>query len=185
MLAYSGKDMVDLSPIDIGDLLRKNVQKFQTEISGSARLALDLEPDLPPVEGDARQLRQLLTNLVINAAEACDNDGGTITITAGARTFDSAYLAETIPDVFLTSEAPLVEKPYVFIDVTDDGCGMGHGTQKRIFEPFFTTKFQGRGLGLAAALGIVRGHRGYIRVDSEPGRGSVFRVLLPALTETP
>ncbi len=183
MLAYSGNSQFALSPMDIGDLIRENVQELQIAVSGKARLALDLAPDLPPVKGESRQLSQLLTNLVVNAAEACEQDGGgAIAIATSVRTCDREYLSETILDIFISSEAPLEPAPFVVIDVTDDGPGMGPDTKKRIFEPFFTTKFQGRGLGLAAALGIVRGHRGYIRVDSEPGRGSVFRVLLPALT---
>jgi two-component system, cell cycle sensor histidine kinase and response regulator CckA len=185
MLAYSGKGQFLVSHIDIGDLIRDNVRELQIAVSGKARLTLDLAPDLPPVKGDARQLLQLLTNLVINAAEACEQDGGNVAIATSARTCDRGYMSETIPDIFISSEAPLAPAPFVVIDVTDDGPGMGPDTKKRIFEPFFTTKFQGRGLGLAAAMGIVRGHGGYIRVDSEPGRGSVFRVLLPALTETP
>jgi PAS domain S-box-containing protein len=186
MLAYAGKGQFVAESIDIGDLIRESARTLRTAVSGKAALGFDLTTDLPPVEGDLFQLQQLLSNLVINAAEACEKeDGGSVTIATGVQHCDSTDLSDSLPDVFLPYHTPFPKKPFVFIDIRDNGCGMGPDTQKRIFEPFFTTKFQGRGLGLAAATGIVRGHSGYIRVESEPGQGSVFRVLLPAMTETP
>ncbi len=186
MLAYAGKGQFVVKSIDVGDLIRDSAQKLRTAAAGKAVLSFDLQTGLPPVEGDLFQLQQLLDNLVINAVEACETGGGgSVTIATGVQNFDSTDLADTFPDVFLSYDTPFTAKPFIFIDVKDNGCGMGPDTQKRIFDPFFTTKFQGRGLGLAAATGIIRGHGGYIRVDSEPERGSVFRVLLPALADTP
>ena len=113
-------------------------------------------------------------NLVINASEAIGDKSGVIALTTGLTRVDRAYLAGTM----LASE--LTEGEYVFLEVSDNGCGMNAETQARIFDPFFTTKFTGRGLGLAAVLGIVRGHKGALKVYSEPGRGTTFKLLFPA-----
>jgi CheY-like chemotaxis protein len=126
------------------------------------------------VEADASQLRQVILNLITNASEAIGELPGAITVATGLIQVDRAYLAET------WIGADLQEGSYVCLEVTDTGCGMDRETLGRIFDPFFTTKFAGRGLGLAAVLGIIRGHRGAIRVASEPCRGTSFQVLLPA-----
>lgn len=119
-------------------------------------------------------MRQILFNLVTNASEALQETGGTILVSTGAMQVDRSLLSETFPG------DRLPEGRYAFLRVTDDGCGMDAAMQTRIFEPFFTTKFASRGLGLAAVLGIVRGHRGTIRVESQPGKGSSFLILLPS-----
>lgn len=137
-------------------------------------LRLNLTADLPPVEVDATQIRQVLMNLVINASEAIGDKSGVIAITSGAMQCDRRYLSE----VWLDERLP--EGLYVYLEVADTGCGMDRETQAKIFDPFFTTKFTGRGLGMAAVLGIMRGHHGAIKVYSEPGRGSTFKILLPA-----
>jgi CheY-like chemotaxis protein len=113
-------------------------------------------------------------NLVINASEALGDTGGTISVTTGIMAGDSSDMK----DVWLDEN--LREGEYVFLEVADTGCGMDRETMEKIFDPFFTTKFTGRGLGMAAVLGIVRGHKGAIRLRSVPGRGTTFTVMLPA-----
>jgi len=137
-------------------------------------LTFDLADNLPAIEADPTQLHQILMNLVINASEAIGERSGIIAVSTGMLACDRAYLRETWLDEQLT------EGPYVFVEVADNGCGMDAGTRARVFDPFFTTKFAGRGLGLAAVLGIVRSHHGTIKLWSEPGRGTTFRVLFPA-----
>jgi CheY-like chemotaxis protein len=137
---------------------------------------LHLAEPLPPVEVDGSQIRQIVMNLVTNAADAIGNAAGRIAITSGVMQADRDYLAQT----YLAPDLP--EGSYVFLEVSDTGTGMSPEVRKKIFDPFFTTKFAGRGLGLAAVLGIVRAHRGALKVYSEPGRGSTLRLLLPAAT---
>jgi CheY-like chemotaxis protein len=145
-------------------------------ISRRVRLDLRLDPDLPPIEGDPTQIQQLVMNLLINGAEALGDGHGTVTVTTGVREESGPRAAE----YFMGGE--IEPGAYVFLQVADSGCGMDEETKSRIFEPFFTTKFTGRGLGLAAALGIVRGHKGALKVESEPGKGSTFEILFPALS---
>jgi signal transduction histidine kinase len=123
---------------------------------------------------DVSQIEQVLRNLVLNASEAIGEGSGTITIRTRRSLVGRAALAKAQypPDA--------AEGDYAALDVVDTGHGMDKATRARIFDPFFSTKFTGRGLGLAAVLGIVPGHGGAIRVESEPGRGSTFTVLLPA-----
>jgi CheY-like chemotaxis protein len=132
-----------------------------------------LADGLPPVLGDAAQIRQVVISLVVNAGEALGDGEGRIEVTTGVERVGRDVLA----GMQLGADRPAGE--YVVLAVRDDGCGMDAATQARIFEPFFTTKFTGRGLGLSAVLGIVRGHHGAIRVESAPGRGSTFRLLFP------
>jgi CheY-like chemotaxis protein len=129
---------------------------------------------LPPVEADATQLQQLIMNLVINGAEAIpEHRQGTVLVITRSYEVDAQYLAT------LGSGADIAPGDYVVVSVQDNGVGMDEETLSKIFDPFFTTKFTGRGLGLAAAAGIVRGHKGALKVFSTPGRGTTFRVLLP------
>ena len=147
---------------------------LEVSVSKKAILRYHLAADLPPVEVDISQLNQIIMNLVINASEALGDQSGVISLSSGVMECDHAYLAAT----WLKQDLP--EGVYVFLEVADTGCGMTPEILERIFDPFFTTKFTGRGLGLAAVLGIVRGHRGTIKIYSEPGRGTTFKVLLPA-----
>jgi CheY-like chemotaxis protein len=147
---------------------------LQISIPKNALLRYNFVAGLRAVEADATQIRQVVMNLVVNAADAIGAQQGIITITTGAVEADRSYLSET----YQAPDLPIGE--YVYIEVADTGSGMDAATRERIFEPFFTTKFTGRGLGLAAVLGIVRGHRGALKVYSEPGRGSTFKFLLPA-----
>jgi CheY-like chemotaxis protein len=128
---------------------------------------------VPTVEADETQLRQIVMNLITNASDAIGARSGYITVRTGAQYADRQFLRSA----YIDDELPA--GLYAFVEVTDTGVGMSEETMARIFDPFFTTKFTGRGLGLAATLGIVRGHRGTIKVESTPGEGTTFRVLLP------
>ena len=174
MLAYSGRGRFVVQRLDLGHLVEETAQMLQIAISKKAALRFHLEKNLPSVEIDATQLRQVIMNLVINASEAIGDQSGVIAVSTGLTRVDRAYLGGTM----LAPELP--EGDYVFLEISDNGCGMNAATQARIFDPFFTTKFTGRGLGLAAVLGIVRGHKGALKFDSEPGRGTTFKLLFPA-----
>ncbi len=174
MLAYSGKGRFTISNHDINGLLEEMLHILQVSISKKAVLRLNLTRPLPSIEADATQIRQIIMNLVINASEAIGDKSGVIAITTGCMDCDRSYLK----DVWLDEN--LIDGLYVFIEITDTGCGMDKEILAKLFDPFFTTKFTGRGLGMAAVLGIVRGHKGAVKVYSEPGKGSTFKILLPA-----
>ena len=139
-------------------------------------LEQELDKDLPVIQGDSSQIRQIVMNLITNASEAFEEKNGTITVSTGAKYYGPSDLSEYMTDM------QLPEGVYVHVEVADTGCGMDTHTLNHVFDPFFTTKFTGRGLGMAAVLGIVHGHHGGIRLTSTPGQGSVFRVLLPVAT---
>ena len=176
LLAYSGKGQFVIRPVDLSSLVREITVLIQPSIPRSVRLRFDLDRDLPAVEGDSSQLQQLIMNLVINGAEAIgEGRSGSVEIITSFRPVGESEEHHPI--------APTEIPPgrYVCLEVRDTGVGMDRQTLSRIFDPFFTTKFTGRGLGLAAALGIVRGHQGGIEVESAPGEGATFRVYLPTL----
>ena len=173
MLAYSGRGRFVVRRLDLSAVVRDSTEIIQLSISKKAVLKFALAKDLPAIAADATQLRQIVMNLVINASDAIAEKSGVIAVSTGVMHADRAYLTET-------HLAPgIAEGRYVFLEVSDNGAGMSAETKARIFDPFFTTKFAGRGLGLAAVLGIVRGHRGALKVYSEPGRGTTFKLLLP------
>jgi signal transduction histidine kinase/ActR/RegA family two-component response regulator len=174
MLAYSGRGRFIVEPINLSRLVEEIGHLLATVVSKGATLRYNLAAELPPVEADATQLRQVVMNLITNASDAIGNAEGMISVSTGLVDADEAYLTG------LWSRENLAAGRYVFVEVTDNGAGMGAETRARIFDPFFSTKQTGRGLGLAAALGIVRGHKGGIRVYSEPGKGTTIKVLLPA-----
>jgi PAS domain S-box-containing protein len=173
LLAYAGKGRFLLEKVDLKSLLQEIARLVRLAIPSSVRLTVRMGEELR-IEGDRGQLHQLLMNLIINGAEAIgDRSGGSVTVSASPERLDSDAIAALIgPESIKPGE-------FAVIEVQDDGVGMTRETISHIFEPFFTTKFTGRGLGLAAALGIVRGHKGAIRVYSEIGIGSTFRVYLP------
>jgi CheY-like chemotaxis protein/two-component sensor histidine kinase len=173
MLAYAGAGPVAAEPLDLSRVVREMVQLLESSISGQATLVFAMDPDLPPIEADDAQLSQVVMNLLTNAAEALGEEEGRIAISTGSIEVEANGGLESV----LGEELP--EGTYVYLEVRDSGCGMDPDTRARIFDPFFTTKFTGRGLGLAAVLGIVRGHRGAIEIESEPDRGTRFRVLFP------
>jgi PAS domain S-box-containing protein len=177
MLAYAGKGRFDLQNINLTDLVVETTRLLQISVDKDVTLKFDLASGLPATYADATQLRQIVMNLVINASEAIGKKGGVISITTGSLHADASYLADTLPARELT------EGDYVYLEISDTGCGMPPETLAKIFDPFFTTKFAGRGLGLAAVLGIVRSHKGSLKVSSEPGKGTTFNVLLPCAKE--
>ncbi len=174
MLAYSGRGRFRVEPVDLSAVVEEMSQLLRRVISKQTQLSLRLGRQVPAVVADVTQLRQVVMNLITNASDALGETGGTVTLETGTVMADRSMLAST----YLNEELP--PGLYVYLDVSDTGSGMDPATSARIFEPFFTTKFTGRGLGLAAVLGIVRGHKGAISVESAPGRGTRFRVLLPA-----
>jgi PAS domain S-box-containing protein len=177
MLAYSGKGRFDVKKLDLNSLVGETMNLLGISISKRTRLDFHPAAFLPAVLADATQLRQIVMNLVINASEALGDRDGIVCISTGTARMDAAALASA-------NAAPgAKEGNYVWLEVTDTGSGMEPNVVKRIFDPFFTTKFTGRGLGLAAVLGIVRGHHGALAVKSIPGKGTSFRVLLPATGE--
>ncbi len=177
MLAYSGRGKFVIERLQMGEVVQEMMHMLKTCISKKVLLNLNLAKDVPPIEGDPAQIRQVLMNLVINASEAIGERSGVVTISTGARYCDAEYLRETLLDDSLPVGL------YVSLEVSDTGCGMDRETQARIFEPFFTTKFTGRGLGMSAVLGIVRGHKGSLKVYSEAGKGTTFHLLFPASVE--
>ncbi len=179
MLAYSGRGSFSVETIDLSRLVRGMAHMLEVSVSKKAVLHTVLPDGLPSISGDATQIRQIVMNLIINASEAIGDGEGEIRMRTGAMDCSAEYLQEGAQ-----GETPPAGR-YVFLEVEDTGCGMDGATRAKIFDPFFSTKFTGRGLGLAAVLGIVRGHGGAILVASEPGRGTTFRVLFPAAAKPP
>lgn len=174
MLAYSGKGKFVVENINLNLLLEEMLHMLEVSISKKVVLRLNTHEHLPLVEADATQMRQIIMNLVINSSEAIGDRSGVIAITTGCMDCDRSYLK----DVWLDEN--LTDGLYVYLEIADSGCGMDRETLSKLFDPFFTTKFTGRGLGMAAVLGIVRGHKGAIKVYSEEGKGTSFKILLPA-----
>ncbi len=175
MLAYSGRAQFLIERVQLTAMIRELSAMIQVSFPKQVRILYQLAEGLPDVEADLVQLRQVLMNLVVNASESIGDAPGIITVSTRAvactqEDFRNSYLNENMPGGL-----------YVCMEVADTGGGMDEATRQKVFDPFFSTKFTGRGLGLAAVLGIVRGHKGAIEVRSEPGRGSTFRVLLPAI----
>jgi nitrogen-specific signal transduction histidine kinase/CheY-like chemotaxis protein len=176
LLAYAGRGTLTAQPLDVCELLREMGDLLHTAISREVEIRYEVPDTFSLIEGDTAQLRQVVLNLIINASEAIGDGPGVVTIGAGTIEADRACLDQT----YLGPELP--EGSYVYVDIRDTGCGMDEETRSKIFDPFFTTKFTGRGLGLAALLGIVRAHRGAVRVESEPGRGTRFQLLFPCVS---
>jgi PAS domain S-box-containing protein len=177
MLAYSGRGHFVVGQIDLGELVQENAHMLRTAIPRTVTLKINLADGLPPIEGDSGQLQQMVMNLITNAAEAIGDQPGVVSLATGTQECDEEVLRHS----------RLQDRPspgrYVWLEVSDNGCGMTKETQERLFEPFFTTKFTGRGLGMSAVLGIVRGHQGAIMVDSAVGQGTTVRVLFPVSGE--
>jgi two-component system cell cycle sensor histidine kinase/response regulator CckA len=175
MLAYSGKGNFIRKPLDITTIVNDLLSLVKISISNKATLNLQLQDDLPLIDGDESQIKQVIMNLLINASEALENKPGVIKISTGVQRLSSDDLIQSY------IQDNLNEGEYVFIQVEDNGIGMDEVTLRRIFDPFFTTKFTGRGLGLAAVLGIIKSHNGNIIVKSKKGEGSIFKLILPKI----
>ena len=173
MLAYSGKGRFVVRSYDLNQVVQEVTHLLEVSISKKIALRFDLAPALPLVEADAAQIQQVIMNLVTNAADAIGDCDGTIRLITSSLQLDRAYLDQ----VFQGQE--LAPGSYVALEVGDTGCGMSPEVLGRIFEPFFTTKITGRGLGLSATIGILKGHRAGMRIYSEPGRGTTFKLLFP------
>ncbi|GFO66992.1 hypothetical protein GMLC_05710 [Geomonas limicola] len=173
MLAYAGKVRVSSSTFSLSELVREVAGMLKTTLKHNVTLTKRVPSDFPSVTGDASQIRQVVMNLILNAAEAIGTEQGEIRVTlrhavltAGEPEFD--YGGQAVP-----------AGSYLLLEVADNGCGMDEETRARVFEPFYTTKFAGRGLGMSAVLGIMKAHRGALQLETESGRGTSFRVYLP------
>jgi two-component system cell cycle sensor histidine kinase/response regulator CckA len=176
MLAYAGRGRFVMESIDLSALVVENLAMLRTVVPHTVSLITHLDPALPPIEADRGQMLQVVMNLITNAAEAIGDRDGRVIVTTGVQDCDADYLRQG-----RVEETPSPGR-YVYLEVADTGCGMDEAVLERIFEPFFSTKFTGRGLGMAAVLGIVRGHHGTILLSSRVGQGSTVRVLFPAVT---
>jgi PAS domain S-box-containing protein len=177
LLTYAGKSQFHMEPVNLSDVVTEVQSLVRLSVPRRVELFLDLPRDLPNIIADPAQIQSMVMNLVINAAEAIPLDTpGTVTVS----------LSSTGPEVLRAGHfrpPPEAVEQYVMLDVRDNGIGMDQATQARIFDPFFTTKFTGRGLGLAATLGALQGHKGSISVESALGKGTCFRLLFPATSQ--
>ncbi|MFQ5416121.1 MAG: ATP-binding protein, partial [Myxococcota bacterium] len=173
ILTYAGKPSLIVSPLDLGNLIASLLDLLRASISSKCRIEMQLCDDLPAIDGDSTQIRQIIMNLVTNASEAFGENEGRILLRTGTMNAHPDYLGD--------AHGAAARQPgeYVYFEVIDNGRGIDADSRKRIFEPFFSTKFSGRGLGLAAVHGIVQAHGGVIKLTSEPGWGTAFRVLFP------
>ncbi len=176
MLAYSGKGRFIIGPVDLSELIDGILPLISRPLTKSVTLIAELSRNLPPIEGDKGQLQQVIMNLVINAAEACGGGPGTVRVSTGLVTLGSN---DVPPSFGLEHVQP---GDFICFEVKDTGEGMPEDVKAKMFDPFFTTKFTGRGLGLAAVLGIVRSHSGMIQVESEVAVGTSIRVYFPVAT---
>jgi PAS domain S-box-containing protein len=173
MLAYTGKGIFALKQIDLNSVVCDSADLIRTTTGENTTIHTSTTPNLPFVLGDESQVRHVVMDLLINAFESLGGNAGVITLGTGTQVCDNAYLYRS----------KLAEKPeaglFVYVDVSDTGCGMDEETQELLFDPFFTTKFMGRGMGMAAVIGIIRAHKGAILLDSKLGEGTTFRLLFP------
>ena len=174
MMIYSGSAFYLSKDVDLNEVAHKNVDPIKSAVPENTVIHLEIDEDLPLIQGDAELIQLAMTNLVINASEAIGDNAGHVTLRTGVMDCDHTYL----------SHSRLEQKPepgrFVFLEVSDTGCGMDAETQERVFDPFFSTKFWGRGLGLAEVMGTIKGHQGAIIVNSEVGKGTTIRILFPA-----
>ena len=172
MLAFSGGGTFIVEPLDLAGLVSQTVPMLTAALP-KAMLMTEIDAGIPPIDGDAGQLRQLLTNLVTNAAESLIDGSGVVSVSVRQQ-----QVAAPLPALSVHEEE-VPRGDYVVLTVADTGAGIDPRIRQRIFDPFFSTKFVGRGLGLSAVLGIVRGHHGHLRIESEAGRGTLVKVFLP------
>lgn len=178
LLIFTGKKQQPHQPCDLNQLLKEMEHLLKVSISKKILLNIELDTHLPLIEGEVGQLRSVILNLVINASDAIGNRSGVIRIKTGTIDLTESYIRTT------WFQEGLEQKNYVFLEVSDNGCGMSPEIISKIFDPFFTTKDFGRGLGLATIMGILRAHNGTIKVYSEVGKGSTFKLLFPSINNT-
>jgi len=176
MLAYAGKALIAKVEISMTTLVEEMIHMLKTTTQKNVVIKPDLSADVPPINGDASQLRQIVMNLIINSSEAIGEEQGEVTVSLKSIAVrsghsDRDHLGKVIPHGW-----------YACLEVTDNGCGMDEETKSRIFEPFYTTKFAGRGLGMSATLGIITAHNGSLQLTSHQGQGTTIKVFLPILT---
>jgi signal transduction histidine kinase/CheY-like chemotaxis protein len=179
LLAYAGKGRFYLERVDLSEVVIQTSRLIHPSVPPTVQLRLDLDKHLPLLLADPGQMQQVVMNLIINAVEAVGDGKGLVQVRTGCQTVTD----EPLENCVLGEKVARGE--YIFVEVLDNGSGMDEETKRKIFDPFFTTKFTGRGLGLAAVLGIVRQHEGAAQVHSVPGRGSSFKVLFSAAGEAP
>ncbi len=180
LLAYSGRGQFQVLPVNLNTLLQENLHLFEVAIPKNVRLVSDLAESLPFISGDVGQMQQVVMNLIINAAEAIGRNLGTVRVAT-----NTYYITPTDVQLWKYVGSPLTPGLYATLSVRDNGSGMNAATLSKIFDPFFTTKVTGRGLGLAAVLGIVRSHKGGLRVESKPGQGTTFTLYFPVSMTQP
>lgn len=180
ILAYSGKGSFIVEPLDLSDLIEEMKNFIEISVSNKIILNYHLDENMPNIEVDVSQIRQVIMNLITNASESIENKSGEISIATGVKYCDALFFKNSlIAPLKADQERGLAEGEYVYLEISDTGCGMDKETVQKMFEPFFSTKFTGRGLGMPAVLGIVSGHKGAIHIESSPGKGSIFLIVFP------
>ncbi len=182
MLAYSGRGHFEIQSLNINSLISENMFLLQAALPKQVTLQTQLLPTLPTISGDRGQIQQVIMNLILNGAEAVGGNVGFVQVRTDLVHLTEALIAR---QQYTPINSGLQAGTYVMFQVQDDGCGMDEGTVHKIFDPFFTTKFTGRGLGLAAVLGIIQGHHGSIFVESVEGEGTTITVYFPMGEGTP
>lgn len=178
MLAYSGKGKFVVKAINLSDLVENMGKLIDVSLAKNVVLKYHLAEHLSPIDADVAQMQQVILNLITNASEAIEGKSGVISLSTGVMQVNADYLNGCV------GSEQLEPGRYISLEVSDTGCGMDAQTQKKIFDPFFTTKFTGRGLGMSAMLGIVKGHHGALRIYSEPGDGTTIKIVFPLSGES-
>ena len=179
LLAYAGRGQLDPMPVNLSTLVRETTDLLRVSVGNQAQLYFHLVSDLPAISADAGQIRQILLNLVLNAAESIGRRDGLVEVATRRHQPGTGPWEGNLPDLDLPAG------DCVCLEVGDNGPGFDEAAQARIFDPFFSTKGPGRGLGLAAALGIMRSHGGALHLASRPGQGARFSLIFPAVPQKP
>jgi signal transduction histidine kinase len=177
LLLHAGKGRFNFKEVNLSALVQDMARQLLKVVPEKATLRFENSSGCPIILADPDTLKLVLLQLVTNAGEALSEKGGKVTVCTGTR-----EITKTAP-VSQVGEGDIPTGRYASLSVIDTGSGMNENTLSRIFEPFFTTRFIGRGLGLCAVRGIVRGHKGFLHVESKPGKGSTFEVLFPPHNE--